>query len=91
MFELEYKLICPFLLSSLYIVTEIHTWQVFLAICSIPPPLIAGISVAFLPESPKFLMSRGKNEKAMQIFKQLYSINTGNDPNSYPVSILQTL
>lgn len=68
---------------------EIHTWQIFLAVCSIPPCLLAGISVAFLPESPKFLMSRGKNEKAMNVFKQIYSLNTGKDPNSYPVCYLK--
>lgn len=67
---------------------EIHTWQVFLAVCSIPPCLVAGISVAFLPESPKFLMSRGHNEQAMKVFRQIYSINTGKDPNSYPVSFV---
>uniref|UniRef100_A0A336JYS3 CSON002395 protein n=1 Tax=Culicoides sonorensis TaxID=179676 RepID=A0A336JYS3_CULSO len=67
---------------------EIHTWQVFLAICSIPPPFIAGLLVSFLPESPKFLMSRGKNDKAMEIFKRIYAINTGNDPKLYPIKEL---
>ncbi|XP_063701896.1 synaptic vesicle glycoprotein 2B [Culicoides brevitarsis] len=67
---------------------EIHTWQIFLAVCSIPPCLIAGILVAFLPESPKFLMSQGRNDEAMRVFRQIFSINTGKSPDSYPIKIL---
>lgn len=59
----------------------------FLAVCS-APPLIAGILVMFLPESPKFLMSRGENKKAMEVFKQIYSMNTGCPRDNYPVSIV---
>jgi len=64
---------------------DLHTWQTFLLICALPS-FISCISVAsFLPESPKFLMSRGHNEAAMKVFRTVYKINNG-DKLEYPVS-----
>jgi len=40
----------------------------------------------FLPESPKFLLTRNDHQKALEVFKQIYATNTGNDPEMYPVS-----
>uniref|UniRef100_A0A182VRC7 Major facilitator superfamily (MFS) profile domain-containing protein n=1 Tax=Anopheles minimus TaxID=112268 RepID=A0A182VRC7_9DIPT len=54
---------------------EIHSWQIFLAVSCLPG-VLSGISVMFLPESPKFLMSKGQNERALAIFRRLYAINT---------------
>uniref|UniRef100_A0A182SPJ2 Major facilitator superfamily (MFS) profile domain-containing protein n=1 Tax=Anopheles maculatus TaxID=74869 RepID=A0A182SPJ2_9DIPT len=56
-------------------VLELHSWQIFLAVSCLPG-LLSGISVMFLPESPKFLMSKGQNDRAMAIFRRLYAINT---------------
>jgi len=39
-------------------------------------------------ESPKFLMSCGKRDEALSVFRRIYSINTGKPPESYPVSVL---
>lgn len=39
-----------------------------------------------LPESPKFLMSVGENEKALQVLQKVYSVNTNNPKAMYPVS-----
>lgn len=41
----------------------------------------------FLPESPKFLMTTGRNEKALTIFRKVYRINTGEPEDSFPVNI----
>lgn len=49
------------------------------------PSLLSGILVMFLPESPKFLMSRGRNEEAIKVFKTLYRVNNGSS-TEYPVS-----
>lgn len=45
-------------------------------------------SIAFLPfyESPKFLMTSGRNEEALRTFKQIYTINIGKPNETYPVS-----
>ncbi|KAL5273779.1 hypothetical protein ACFFRR_000498 [Megaselia abdita] len=64
-----------------------YSWQIFLAIASVPS-WIAGIAILFLPESPKFLMSKGRNEEAMDVFKKIYAINHGNSSKSYPIQEL---
>lgn len=50
-------------------------------------PIMAGIAFFWLPESPKFLMSRGRNEEAMVIFKRIYTLNTGRPADEFPVSL----
>lgn len=64
-----------------------NSWRIFLAICSIPSVLVA-VFLFFLPESPKFLLIRNDHQKALEVFKQIYATNTGNDPEMYPVSRL---
>nr|XP_040223800.2 uncharacterized protein LOC120950102 [Anopheles coluzzii] len=67
-------------------VLEIHSWQIFLAVSCLPG-VLSGISVMFLPESPKFLMSKGQNERALAIFRRLYAINT-RDQQEFPIRVL---
>ncbi|EFA11011.1 synaptic vesicle glycoprotein 2B [Tribolium castaneum] len=64
-----------------------NSWRIFLLICAIPS-LIVAILLFFLPESPKFLLSRGRSEEAIEIFKIIYSTNTGRDKEEYPVKQL---
>ncbi|XP_065076355.1 synaptic vesicle glycoprotein 2B-like [Ochlerotatus camptorhynchus] len=65
----------------------IHTWQIFLAVCCVPS-LLSGVLVMFLPESPKFLMAKGRNQQAMAVFHRLYALNTGRSPHEYPIKEL---
>lgn len=65
----------------------IHSWHIFLAVCCIPS-LLSGICVLFLPESPKFLMSKGRNEQAMAVFRTLFALNTGGQRSEYPIKEL---
>lgn len=64
-----------------------NSWRIFLAICSIPSVLVA-VFLFFLPESPKYLLTRNEHQKALEVFKQIYATNTGNDPEMYPVSFV---
>lgn len=41
-----------------------------------------------LPESPKFLMSQGRNMEALKEFQKMYAFNTRKPKNTYPVSKL---
>ncbi|XP_045496971.1 synaptic vesicle glycoprotein 2A-like isoform X2 [Colias croceus] len=66
---------------------EIHVWNLFLLAAALVP-LFTGLAFFFLPESPKFLMSRGRNEEALAIFKKIYVLNTGKSADSYPVKVL---
>ncbi|XP_050083648.1 uncharacterized protein LOC126570149 isoform X2 [Anopheles aquasalis] len=65
----------------------IHSWQIFLAVSCLPG-LLSGTCVLFLPESPKFLMSKGRNEQALAIFRRLHTINTGGR-QEFPIKVLE--
>ena len=65
---------------------EINSWRVFLAVCAIPE-FTACVAVSFFPESPRFLLARKRPEEALEVFRKIYSINTGNHPDTYPVRL----
>lgn len=64
-----------------------NSWRIFLMVCSIPSFLVAGL-LLYLPESPKFLLSQGKMEDALAIFRGIYVTNTGKSADLYPVKEL---
>lgn len=64
-----------------------NSWRIFLLICSVPSFVVAAL-LYFLPESPKFLLSRGRADEALNIFKKIYKVNTGKHENEYPVKHL---
>ncbi|XP_047025917.1 synaptic vesicle glycoprotein 2A-like [Helicoverpa zea] len=65
----------------------IHSWNLFLFATALMP-LLTGIAFLCLPESPKFLMSRGRNEEAMAVFRIIYQMNTGKPGEEFPVKVL---
>lgn len=64
-----------------------NSWRIFLMVCSIPSFIVAGL-LLYLPESPKFLLSQGKIEEALAIFRGIYVTNTGKSADLYPVKEL---
>ena len=65
--------------------SAIHPWNLFLLIISVPS-LLAGILFSFAPESPKFLMSRGKNREALAVFQEIYRRN--HNYGEFPIKTL---
>ncbi|XP_055842580.1 synaptic vesicle glycoprotein 2B-like [Episyrphus balteatus] len=57
-------------------------WRMYILLVG-TPGLICGLSLFFLPESPKYLLSIGKEKAAMEILRKIYSINTGKSRNSF--------
>lgn len=53
-------------------------WRLFLVTCSLPA-LIAGISLWFMPESPKFVLGQGKPKEAIQILQKVDRWNSGKN------------
>jgi hypothetical protein len=51
---------------------------------------LAAFLVYTMDESPKFLMAVGRHKEALNVFRKIYSQNTGKPPESYPVSIQYT-
>ncbi|XP_068910936.1 synaptic vesicle glycoprotein 2B-like isoform X2 [Tenebrio molitor] len=66
---------------------EFHSWNLYLLICGLPS-LTSAIIFIFMPESPKFLMTVGHNDKALKVFQKVYSLNTGNPAHTYPITHL---
>ncbi|XP_075975758.1 synaptic vesicle glycoprotein 2C-like [Anticarsia gemmatalis] len=64
-----------------------HSWNLFLLATALMP-LLTGLVFLCLPESPKFLMSRGRNEEAMAVFRKIYTLNTGKPVEEFPVKTL---
>lgn len=69
---------------------EINSWRVFLAISSLPE-FLACIALFAFPESPRFLILKGRHDEALNVFKKIYSLNTGKDPDTYPVIYITIL
>lgn len=64
-----------------------NSWRIFLMVCSIPSFIVAFL-LFYLPESPKFLLSKGKQDKALAIFRGIFVTNTKKPAEQYPVTDL---
>ncbi|XP_055843962.1 synaptic vesicle glycoprotein 2A-like [Episyrphus balteatus] len=53
-------------------------WRFFMIVCGIPG-FLCGLFLIFLPESPKFLLSVGKDKEAIEVLKRMYRWNVGDD------------
>ncbi|XP_037727027.1 synaptic vesicle glycoprotein 2C [Drosophila subpulchrella] len=63
------------------------SWQVFVAITAVPS-FLSFVIFFFFPESPKFLMSKGRNREAMAAFKFMYHLNSRKPKDSFPIKLL---
>lgn len=61
----------------------IAPWRLLVLIYAIPS-LLALTGLFFLPESPKFLLLKGKHEECIAILKQVFHLNTGEAKMSFP-------
>ncbi|KAK2172293.1 hypothetical protein NP493_973g01033 [Ridgeia piscesae] len=64
-----------------------NSWRIYLALC-ILPSLSSALLFILMPESPKFLMQKGKEQQAMEVFQRMYR---GNKPrhSSFHVNRLE--
>ncbi|KAH8366605.1 hypothetical protein KR084_006463 [Drosophila pseudotakahashii] len=66
---------------------KLTSWQVFVAITALPS-LVSFMLFFLFPESPKFLMSKGRNQEAMAAFKFIYHLNSRKPKDSFPIKLL---
>lgn len=64
------------------------SWNLFVAACSVPSILI-GLWLIFFPESPKFLLECGEADEALDVLRDMFVSNTGEDSSKYPVSFIK--
>ncbi|KAM8721416.1 hypothetical protein ACLKA7_007311 [Drosophila subpalustris] len=65
----------------------VHSWQIFVAVTALPSILSCSL-FPFFPESPKFLMSRGRNEEALEAFRFIYALNRRRPRSAFPIKEL---
>lgn len=64
------------------------SWNLFVAACGLPSVLL-GLWLFTFPESPKFMMECGDYDDALNVLKDVYRQNTGDDPDNYPIKSLR--
>lgn len=50
------------------------------------PSILGLIGLMLLPESPRFLLSQGRDHECLEVLRKIYSLNTGNPASSYEIS-----
>lgn len=62
-------------------------WRFFLVFCSLPG-FISAIALLIVPESPKFLLSQGKDSQTLEVLEQMHRINTGHKNKSLNINLI---
>lgn len=65
-----------------------NSWRIFLLLCAMPSFLVA-VLLFYLPESPKFLIMQNRQDKALNILRNIFVTNTGKTKDYYPVKELK--
>lgn len=61
-----------------------RSWRVFVIVSALPS-IVTAVILLFLPESPKFLFSTGKEGQALEVLRRMFAVNTGRPAAEYPV------
>jgi len=59
--------------------SEEVSWRTFVALCALPSIVSTMLGVLMVPESPRWLLTRGKHDQALRILRQAAAKN-GRDP-----------
>lgn len=73
-------------LSSIGFETS-SSWRIFLLVLA-TPELLAAIWLLRLPESPKYIESRGRDKEAIEILRLMFAKNYGVSKKEFPVNSL---
>ncbi|XP_011493781.1 PREDICTED: synaptic vesicle glycoprotein 2B-like [Ceratosolen solmsi marchali] len=63
------------------------TWRVYLLMCAIPS-VLGLLTACFMPNSPKFLLTHGKNREALRLFRIMFSMNNFKSSSEYEINEL---
>ncbi|XP_046390727.1 synaptic vesicle glycoprotein 2A-like [Ischnura elegans] len=67
---------------------NLSSWRIYLMMMALPS-LISALLISSLDESPRFQMSKGREEEALKTLASMFSDNTGIPKAEYPVKCLQ--
>uniref|UniRef100_A0A1B0GJR0 Putative synaptic vesicle transporter svop n=1 Tax=Lutzomyia longipalpis TaxID=7200 RepID=A0A1B0GJR0_LUTLO len=77
----------PWSLNIPFLGITYKPWRLFLVLCGLPD-LFCAISLLFLPESPKFVLSQGRQMDTIKILQRIYAMNTGKDGEMLKISAI---
>lgn len=63
-------------------------WRLFMVVCA-TPGLVSGLLICFSPESPKYLLSKNQEERALEVLRGVFAKNSNRDKSEYPVTSLR--
>ncbi|XP_075976391.1 putative transporter svop-1 [Anticarsia gemmatalis] len=68
---------------------DMRPWRLLTAVYSLPL-LITAVLMFTADESPKFLMTRGKEQEALEVVRRIYSVNSGMPEDTFCVKFLKS-
>lgn len=66
---------------------RLQSWRLFLLMLLVPTTTALCLGL-YMPETPKFLQSAGREEDALRVYRRIYALNTGDSADNYPVKRL---
>ncbi|KAL4232718.1 hypothetical protein ACF0H5_007406 [Mactra antiquata] len=66
-----------------------NSWRIFIAVCTFPG-LSSAFMFIFMPESPKFFLTRGNVKKALASLRTVNKLNNGTQPLQFTNVVLST-
>nr|CAD7441676.1 unnamed protein product [Timema bartmani] len=66
--------------------TMFLSWRFLVVLSVVPPILLVLVIVTFLPESPRYLLTRGKVRSTLKSLQTIFAMNTGMHREKYPKS-----
>ncbi|KAF6206267.1 hypothetical protein GE061_017496 [Apolygus lucorum] len=60
------------------------SWRFVILLASVPP-FVGALSLSMVKESPKYLLSKGFKQEALDVIKHIYSVNTGRPTSEFPL------
>ena len=69
-------------LGAMYAMQEKESWRLVLLLCSIPAFVSTMFGILWVPESPRWLVTKNRNDDALQILR-LGAHQNGDDPDQY--------
>ncbi|XP_050665116.1 synaptic vesicle glycoprotein 2C-like isoform X2 [Leptidea sinapis] len=63
-------------------------WRLLTIVYALPF-IISSVLMCFGPESPKYLLSKGRHDESLQVLRTIYAANYGKSPGDFPIKRLK--
>ncbi|XP_068622823.1 synaptic vesicle 2-related protein-like [Battus philenor] len=68
--------------------SHLKPWRLLTMIYALPL-MLSALVVTLIKESPKYLVAKGENDKALEVLRHIYSVNTGLEGETFSVTLLK--